>query len=80
MSKLRASLIILGDIMLGIVLILLIQIDKLINDTLYSYGLTFSTEWAQPYWLMLRISLLLIVVTIFIISVVELPQPSFRED
>ena len=80
MSKLRASLIILGDIMLGIVLILLIQIDKLVNDTLYSYGLTFSTEWAQPYWLMLRISLLLIVVTIFIISVVELPQPSFRED
>lgn len=80
MSKLRASLIILGDIMLGIVLILLIQIDKLVNDTLYSYGLTFSTEWAQPYWLMLRISLLLIVVAIFIISVVELPQPSFRED
>jgi len=80
MSKLRASLIILGDIMLGIVLILLIQIDKLVNDTLYGYGLTFSTEWAQPYWLMLRISLLLIVVTIFIISVVELPQPSFRED
>lgn len=66
--------------MLGIVLILLIQIDKLVNDTLYSYGLTFSTEWAQPYWLMLRISLLLIVVAIFIISVVELPQPSFRED
>jgi len=80
MSKLRASLITLGDIMLGIVLILLIQIDKLVNDTLYGYGLTFSTEWAQPYWLMLRISLLLIVVTIFIISVVELPQPSFRED
>ncbi len=80
MSKLRASLIILGDIMLGIVLILLIQIDKLVNDTLYNYGLTFSTEWAQPYWLMLRISLLLIVVAILVISVVELPQPSFRED
>jgi CBS-domain-containing membrane protein len=56
----------------------LLQIDKLVNGTLYGYGLTFSTGWAEPYWAMLRSSLVLIVIAIIIISVVELPYPSFR--
>ena len=80
MSRLRAALVILGDAMLFIAVILLLQIDQLVNSTLYSYGLVFSNDWAQPYWMFLRVSLVLIVVAIFLISVVELPNPAFQED
>lgn len=30
----------------------LLQIDKLVHGTLYSYGLEFNYLWAQPYWRM----------------------------
>ena len=30
----------------------LLQIDKIVNSTLYSFGLEFSSYWAQPYWRM----------------------------
>lgn len=78
-SKIRALIILFVDIMLVVALILLIQIDKLVNNTLYDYGLTFSTRWAEPYWTMLRSSLALIVIAIIILSVVELPYPSFEK-
>lgn len=80
MSRLRVALVILGDILLFIVVVLLLQIDQLVNGTLYGYGLVFSLEWAQPYWQLIRASLILIVVAILLISVVELPTPAFQED
>jgi p-aminobenzoyl-glutamate transporter AbgT len=67
--------VLLGDAMLCVALVLIVQIDKLVNGTLYDYGLSFSDSWAQPYWLMLRLSMVLIVVAIFVISAVELPYP-----
>jgi hypothetical protein len=79
MSKLRAALVVLGDVMLIAAVALLLEIDKLVNSTLYNYGLVFSYDWAQPYWLMFRVSLVLIVVAIVLISVVELPYPAFEE-
>jgi len=79
-SRLRVALVILGDVMLLVAVILLLQIDPLVNGTLYSYGLIFSSDWAQPYWLLMRVSLALIVVAIFLISLVELPHPAFQED
>jgi hypothetical protein len=79
-SRLRVALVILGDVMLLVAVILLLLIDQLVNGTLYSYGLVFSNDWAQPYWLLLRVSLVLIVVAILLISVVELPHPPFQED
>jgi hypothetical protein len=79
-SRLRVALVILGDAMLLVAVILLLQIDQLVNGTLYSYGLVFSSDWAQPYWLLMRVSLALIVVAILLISVVELPHPAFQED
>src|SRR3989337_1259057 len=30
-------------------------LDKLVQDTLYYYGLQFSYDWAVPYWTILRI-------------------------
>ena len=80
MSGLRVALVILGDAILFIAVLLLLQIDQLVNGTLYSYGLVFSSDWAQPYWLLMRVSLALIVVAVFLISVVELPRPAFQED
>lgn len=65
--------------MLIAVVVLLLEIDKLVNDTLYGYGLLFSYDWAQSYWLYFRLSLVFIVVAIILISVVELPYPAFQE-
>jgi hypothetical protein len=80
MSRRRAALVILGDVMLLIALVLLFLINQLVNGTLYSYGLIFSSDWNEPYTLMFGLSLVLIVVAIFLTSVVELPYPAFQED
>ena len=79
MSRLRVALVLLGDAMLCVAIVLIVQIDQLVNGTFYSYGLVFNDAWAQPYWLMLRVCLILIVVAIILISVVELPYPAFEE-
>jgi len=39
---------------------LLTTIDFIIHHQLYQFGLTFSYEWANPYWMTLRISLALL--------------------
>jgi hypothetical protein len=31
------------------------QLDTIVNDNLYSYGLQFSSDWAIPYWTAIRI-------------------------
>ena len=79
-SRLRVALVVLGDAMLCMALVLIVQIDNLVNGTLYSYGLSFSDSWAQPYWLMLRVSMILIVGAIFVVSFVELPVPLFEKN
>ena len=35
----------------------LLQLDKIVNETLYSYGLVFSEDWAVPYWSTIRTTL-----------------------
>jgi hypothetical protein len=79
MSRARAALVVLGDAILVGVIVLLLEMDKLVNGTLYNYGLVFSYDWAQPYWLMFRALLVLIVVSIILISLIELPQPAFEK-
>jgi hypothetical protein len=37
--------------------VLLLQLDGVVNSTLYSYGLMFNYEWATPYWMFLRLAL-----------------------
>jgi hypothetical protein len=44
MSKARAVLVVLGDAVLIGALVLLLEIDKLINGTLYNYGLDISYD------------------------------------
>ncbi len=83
MGKLWFALAVLGEVALGISAVLLLQLDNLINGTLYNYGLEFSVEWAQPYWLLLRVSLVLIIVGFLIfllLSAVEFSDLDFQED
>ena len=79
MTKARAAIVIIGDAVLIAVVAVLLEIDKLINGTLYDYGLVFSNDWAQPYWLMFRATVALIVIAVIIISIIELPYPAFEE-
>jgi len=39
-----------------LVIFMLTNLDVLVNGTLYNFGLQFSNEWGQPYWLYLRLS------------------------
>lgn len=80
MSKPRLALILSADVMLVVVMVMMLQIDKMVNGTLYSYGLFFSNDWAQPYLLTFRVCLILIVIAIFLITIVELPSPLFEKD
>lgn len=67
------------DAMLIVVLVLLSYIDKLVHGTLYNYRLVFSVEWADPYWMMMRTSMILIVIVILILSILDLPYPSLKK-
>jgi len=79
MSRARVALVVLGDVMLIAAVVLLLEIDHLVNGTLYGYGLVFSYDWAQTYWLFFRVTVALIIIAIVIISLVELPHPAFEE-
>jgi hypothetical protein len=79
MSRARVALVVLGDLMLITAVVLLLELDKLVNGTLYEHGLVFSYDWAQPYWLFFRATVILIIVAILLISLVELPHPAFQE-
>ncbi|MGB9714010.1 MAG: hypothetical protein ACPLZC_03405 [Candidatus Bathyarchaeales archaeon] len=35
--------------------LILLQVDWIVNHTLYNYNLTFSVDWAVPYWTFLRL-------------------------
>jgi hypothetical protein len=80
MSKAKVAIVVLSDVLLVGAIALLLEIDKLVNGTLYYYGLVFSDDWAQPFWLMFRVTLALIAAAIIIISVVELPYPAFEKE
>lgn len=37
-----------------------LTIDNIVNVALYQFGLQFSYDWANPYWMFMRISLVLL--------------------
>jgi heme/copper-type cytochrome/quinol oxidase subunit 3 len=79
MSKLRIGFVVLVDVLLFIALILIYYIDQMVNKMLYCFSLIFDNGWAQPYYLPSRISVVLIIAAIFMISSVELPVSAFKE-
>jgi len=62
LSKLLPLLLVDGAII--VVIILSLQLDWIINNTLYNYGLQFSLGWANIYWTTFRIALGLLCFTI----------------
>lgn len=73
----RASVVIVVDAMLIEALILLLDLDTMVHNMLYDYGLVFSRAWAEPYWLIMRTSMALIVVAIVVLSILEFVYPLF---
>jgi len=80
MSKPRIGFVILVDVLLFIALILICYVDQMINGTLYYFGLIFDNGWAQPYFLLSRLSGVLIIAAILMISSVELPFSALKEN
>ena len=46
-----------------LVIFMLTNLDVIVNGTLYDFGLQFSNEWGQPYWLYLRLSYAFLIVS-----------------
>jgi len=58
------------DGVLVLAMLLLLQLDWIVNNTLYDYRLVFSLDWAVPYWTFFRISLGLLVFAVAAVTVV----------
>ena len=80
MAKIRICLIIFVDALLFIALVLIYYIDQMVNGTLYNFGLISDQGWLQPYLLLSRISVILIIAAIIVISSVLLPIPALKEE
>ena len=68
LSKLLPFLMVDGAII--IVIILSLQLDWIINNTLYNYGLQFSLGWANIYWTTFRMALGLLCFTLVATTVI----------
>ena len=79
MSKLRIGFIIFADLLLVTALVTIYYLDQMVNGTLYNFGLIFDAGWSQPYYMLSRLSVVLIIAAIFTISSVELPISAFKE-
>jgi hypothetical protein len=80
MAKIRICFIIFVDALLFIALVLIYYIDQMVNATLYNFGLISDQGWLQPYFLLSRISAILIIAAIIVISSVLLPIPALKEE
>lgn len=49
---------------------LMLKIDSIVHVTLYDYGLQFSTEWANPYWVAARMIYVLLTLPMILSIVV----------
>jgi hypothetical protein len=58
------------DGVLVFALVMLLQLDWIVNNTLYRYDLRFSLDWAMPYWTALRTSLILLVLAIVAVNAI----------
>lgn len=59
-------------------MVCLLQIDRVVNNDLYRYGLQFSHQWATPYWTMTRIAFTLGWFNILAAIIVQLYTMTFR--
>ena len=79
MSKLQTGFIIFIDILLFTALFMIYRVDQMVNGTLYYFGLIFDWGWAQPYYLLSRLAVVLIIAAIVMISSAQLSISSLKE-
>ena len=72
--KVKGAITVVVEIILFIAIILLLAIDKLVNGTLYNYGLVFSQEWSFQYEVWFNLSIVLLVILMFLIPIVIMTQ------
>lgn len=72
-KALRYAIVIAADTVLFVVFIIILLFDKLVNETLYSYGLQFNSDWYFLYKTYFSVGLVLVAVAIFLISLALLP-------
>jgi hypothetical protein len=80
MSRIRAGIIVFVDILLFTTLIMMYYLDKMVNDTLYHFGLIADVGWMQPYYLLSRFFVVVTIAAIIMVSLAELPISAFKED
>lgn len=69
-SRFRAVVpFLLVDGVLVLAMVMLLQLDWIVNHVLYDYGLVFSVNWAVPYWLVLRVCLVSLFLSVLFVSV-----------
>ena len=56
------------DGVLVLVVVWLLELDWIVHNVLYGYGLVFSVDWAVPYWVAFRMSLGLILFSVAVMS------------
>ena len=79
MSKLRIGFVIFADFLLVTALVTIYYLDQMVNGTLYNFGLIFDTGWSQPYYLLSRLTVAMVIAAILMISTVELPISALKE-
>ncbi len=57
-----------------VVVIALLQLDKIVNGTLYNYGLKYNYEWFFEYKIFWSIAIIFIAVLVFVIPLVVMTQ------
>jgi hypothetical protein len=77
-SKLRLLGLIVSIVVAVAVYFLLARIDLIVHGQLYSFGLIFSTEWADSYWLYLR-SIYVCLVTLVVLNGISFLSGLFRK-
>jgi len=55
-SRLGRSVLVAWLVCSAMVIFLLVNLDSIVHDQLYEFGLQFSSDWANPYWLALRLT------------------------
>lgn len=61
-----------------VTIILLHNIDQIVHGDLYNFGLQFSNDWAEPYWIYLRLNYIIlgfpIALSILSIAILMIPK------
>ena len=59
-------------------IVALLQLDAVVNETLYLYGLIFNVDWAIPYWNTIRTALAMLFLILAVAIVFQASMIFFK--